>query len=139
MNSKKRFKYVVKRYTVASGSTASTYTFDYKTELAYGHVESIGFCELNDGLSTGVHFYKIGLKQAQGENDIYDPLPKALLLFSGETLNSHLRFDERLIPMGMQMPAGGITYTVQIVTESTLDQDLKIEVIYKLVNYDVKF
>lgn len=138
MNSLSRYKYVVKRYKLESGSQAGQYTFEYKTDLAYNHVECVGFSEFSDGLLAGNHYYTIGLKQSQGENVLLDPIPKVFLLTAGLNLTNNLRFDDRFLPMGYSMPAGGISYTLTLVTSAALTEDLQLDVVYKLVNYEVK-
>lgn len=132
---KREFKYLTKRLTIPSGSTAKDYTMDFKDSNGYSHIESVAFVEQADGLSTANHNYKIGLKNTQGGNNIVEPpMPKQLLLSSGvSNTTNFLPFNERFFPLGLQAPADGISYTVTVTTISTLDEDLVLDVTFKLV------
>lgn len=137
--SKRRSKWVNKKFTIANGSAAGDYTLGFVSDKGYGHVESIAFCERQNGINAGKHPYLIGLKQAQGEQTFFDPIPKSLVLASGEENDQNfLAFEDRYLKMGTQMPAGGIEYTVTITTTAALTEDLIVDVTFKHTNYDVQ-
>lgn len=138
--SKRRSKWVSKKFTIASGSAAGDYTLNITTDKGYGNVEGIAFCERQNGLTgTTKHPFLIGLKQAQGEQTFFDPVPKALVLASGEENDQNfLPFEDRYLKMGTQMPASGVEYTVTITTTAVLTEDLVVDVVFKHTNFDVQ-
>jgi hypothetical protein len=136
--SKRRSKWVNKTFTIANATPAGDYTFSFVTDKGYGHVEAVAFAERTNGKAAGSHPYLIGLKQTHADQVIYDPVPKSLLLASGEENNQNfLAYEERFIRQGTQMVAGGLEYSITVRTLALLDEDLVLDVTFKHTNYEV--
>ncbi len=136
--SKRRSKWVTKTLTVASGTAVGDNILSFVTDKAYGHVESVAFAERTNGKAAGGHPYLIGLKKTHADQVLFDPVPKSLVLASGEENNQNfLSYEDRFIKQGTQMEAGGQEYTITVRTTAVLDEDLVLDVVFKHTNYDV--